>query len=74
MYVTGDPHQLVRTVVFVICRKDGRQGSKLTHFKRVTPEARRVALPMPDPDTCGIGSSAELLEGSGRMKIVLFKR
>jgi hypothetical protein len=73
MKVTARPRQRITASWSMTCGKGFGAGSKSGDFAGRTPEVRRMRMPMRNPDTCYIGSSAQLND-SGRIVIRLYKK
>ena len=71
--VTARPRQRVSGSYTVVCSKGSGAGSKSGDFSGRTTLRRKLRMPMPRPDSCSVGASAQLEEGC-RITLVLIAR
>lgn len=73
MRVIASPRQRVTGNWSVTCVRGGGSGSRSGKLSGVSPEVRRMRLPMRRPDYCGIGVLGQLKD-SGRIRVEVYRR
>jgi hypothetical protein len=71
--VLARPNQRVDANWTMVCSKGLGAGSKSGRFSAVTPETRRLRMPMTRPSSCIVSGGAQLRR-SGRVTVLLLKQ
>lgn len=73
--IEADPDQLVRAKWTLECvRHNGRTARTSQTLTVRTPLQADLPLPVAEPKRCHISADAELVDGEGRLEVVLLKR